>query len=70
MLDIGGPANESTSGDASGGDALKKRAVDSDTAGGNAYTGTSGDTRSGNIVNEAGDDATVTNTGPGTSKLH
>ena len=50
-----------------GGDATRKRAYDAYTAGGNAYTGSSGNTSSGNIINEADDDATVTNTGPGTS---
>lgn len=56
------------SGDAEGGDARKKRAYDAYTAGGNAYSGGSGDTSSGNIINEADDEATITNTGPGTSK--
>lgn len=68
-LDIGGQGNTSDSGDATGGDAKKKRAVDQQTAGGNAYSGSSGNTSSGSIVNSAdGDDTTVTNTGPNTSE--
>lgn len=66
--DVGGDGDESLSGDAEGGDAKRKRAFDPYTAGGNAYTGSSGDTGSGNIVNEADDDAEITNTGPGVSK--
>lgn len=42
---------------------MKKRAVDANTAGGNAYTGASGNTGSGNIYNESNDDdSTITNT--------
>ncbi|KAI0803088.1 hypothetical protein BC629DRAFT_95384 [Irpex lacteus] len=64
---VGGDGNASESGDAVGGNAVTKRAYDAYTAGGNAYTGTSGDTSSGNIINEADSDATITNTGPGTN---
>lgn len=65
---IGGQGNTSDSGDATGGDAKKKRAVDQQTAGGNAYSGASGNTSSGSIVNSAdGDGTTVTNTGPDTN---
>lgn len=67
-LDIAGDAAASDSGDAFGGNAKRKRATDDRTAGGNAYSGSSGNTGSGNIINEADEDATITNTGPGTSK--
>ena len=78
--DFATDGNASTSGDAQGGDAddgidasdddftFKKRATDDRTAGGDAYTGSSGDAGSGNIINSADDDATVTNTGPETSE--
>lgn len=66
---MGGDGDESLSGDAEGGDVRRKRAYDAYTAGGNAYSGSSGDTSSGNIINEADDEATVTNTGPGTSEF-
>lgn len=50
-----------------------KRASDYATAGGNAYTGSTGNTGSGNIVNEAGeggdDTSTLTNTGPSSELL-
>ncbi|KAI0095304.1 hypothetical protein BDY19DRAFT_81403 [Irpex rosettiformis] len=64
---VGGNGNASESGDAFGGNAVTKRAYDPYTAGGNAYTGSAGDTSSGSIVNEADSDATITNTGPGTN---
>ncbi|KAI0706080.1 hypothetical protein BC835DRAFT_1409712 [Cytidiella melzeri] len=63
---VGGDGNASESGDAQGGNAVK-RAYDAYTAGGNAYTGSSGDASSGSVINEADDEATVTNTGPGTN---
>jgi len=40
-----------------------KRASDFDTAGGNAYTGDTGNVSSGHVLNEAGQDNTITNTG-------
>ena len=49
-------------------ESLRKRATDDQTAGGNAYSGSSGNTGSGNIVNVVDDDGTITNTGPGTSE--
>ncbi|PSR71329.1 hypothetical protein PHLCEN_2v12843 [Hermanssonia centrifuga] len=48
---------------------VKKRATDDRTGGGNAYTGNSGDTGSGNIINSADDESTITNTGPGTNTV-
>ena len=68
LLDIAGNAGPSESGDAFGGDAVKKRATDDRTAGGNAYTGSTGSVDSGSTINVADDDATITNTGPGTSE--
>ena len=53
--------NASESGTAIGGDAKRKRATDDQTAGGNAYTGSSGNTGSGNIINDADEEATITN---------
>ena len=53
----------SGTGDAVGGDAaFKKRALDTDTAGGNARSGSSSNTSSGSIFNEAEDDGETTNT--------
>lgn len=46
----------------------RKRAVDNATAGGNAYSGATGNTNGGDITNEAGPTDTITNTGG--SKLH
>jgi hypothetical protein len=62
--DIPGTGGTSGTGDAQGGDAaFKKRALNSDTAGGNAQSGDSSNTSSGSIFNEAeGDDGEITNT--------
>ena len=50
----------------SGGDVRARnfrRATDDQTAGGNAYTGNTGNVNGGEIYNEADDDSTITNTG-------
>lgn len=66
--DTAGDGNASDSGDATGGDAVRKRASDDQAAGGDAYSGSTGNTSSGNIVNEVDSDGAINNTGPGTSK--
>lgn len=68
IVDVAGDGAASDSGDATGGDAVRKRASDDQAAGGNAYSGSTGDTSSGNIVNTVDSDGTITNTGPGTSE--
>ena len=63
-LDTPGMGGTSGTGDARGGDAVsrKKRALNSQTAGGNAQTGDSSNTSSGSVFNESTDnDGTVTN---------
>lgn len=52
----------SSSGDATGGRAGRKRADDASTAGGNAHTGDSSDVNGGSIHNVADDDGTIENT--------
>lgn len=60
--DTPGLGGVSGSGDAEGGDAaFRKRALNSQTAGGNAQSGDSSNTSSGSIFNEAEDDGEVTN---------
>ena len=62
-LDIPGAGGVSGTGNANGGDAaVEKRALDSQTAGGNAHSGSSSDTSSGGVVNKAQDDGEITNT--------
>ena len=76
LIDAGGAGGYDQSGDATGGDAAgnvvggvdtstyttrRKRAQDSGTAGGNAYTGASSNVDGGNDINHADNQGTVTN---------
>ena len=74
--DAGGAGGFDQSGDATGGDAAgnivdgvdtsryttrRKRAQDSGTAGGNAYTGASSNVDGGNVINDSDNQGTTTN---------
>ena len=61
-VDIPGEGGESGSGDAQGGDATRKRALDYQTAGGSAHTGDSSSTSAGSVFNVGEDDGEITNT--------
>ena len=76
LTDAAGAGGFDQSGDATGGDAAgnivggvdtsryttrRKRAQDSGTAGGNAYTGASSNVDGGNTINHSDDQGTVTN---------
>lgn len=66
IIDTAPNGGDSGSGNASGGDVRARnfrRATDDQTAGGNAYTGNTGNVNGGEIYNEADDDSTITNTG-------
>lgn len=68
QLDVAQAGGQSTSGNSKGGDAAgsnrrnRKRSTDPYTAGGNAYSGNTGNTDGGNVYNDAGTGA-VSNTG-------
>jgi hypothetical protein len=59
--DTPGSGGTSGTGDATAGDAKRKRALDPQTAGGNARTGDSGSTSTGSVFNEAESDGAIEN---------
>lgn len=70
VSDTPGSGGVSGTGDADGGDARRKRALDSQTAGGNAHTGDSSSTSSGSVIQEAEDEGTVSNTASSKLVIH